>query len=150
MMTKGNGSAIEGVRYVGPLLGIAGSLLDFYSGYQLLGQGGMAGPSRAWGIGILLLGSALALTTIAVYPRTKSRHMSDFGFLMVAYGAVMLFIGFMMYSGEVSMMQGGVASGLGMILVGALMLANGGWMMRSQSMGTLPPNSISEEPAMGP
>ena len=123
-----------GARPIGVFLGSAGALLDFYSGYQLLTQGGMAGPSDAWGAGILLLGVVLAVTALAMAYPSWTDLMADFGSLMLVYGAVMLFIGGMMYSGRISMMQGGVESGIGMVMVGALMLVNGAWMRRAPAM----------------
>ena len=118
----------------GLLLGFAGALLDFYSGYLLLAQQGMSSAPEVWGAGILCLGAVLAVTALAsVYPPWMGM-MAEFGSLMIVYGLVMLFIGGSMLSGFISMMQGGTLSGIGMIVVGAFMLANGGWMRRAPSM----------------
>ena len=115
---------------VGVFLGFAGAALDFYSGYQLLAQPGMAGVAQSWGVGILLLGVALAVTTLASLPDGFHR-MKDVGGLMVVYGAAMLFVGASMYLGYTSMMQAAVPSAAGMLALGVLMVANGALMLRS-------------------
>lgn len=122
-----------GKLVAGFVLGLAGAVLDFYSGYQLTTQPGMMGAAQVWGIGVLLLGTVLAVTTLASLPG-GSRRMKDFGGLMVVFGFAMLFIGVAMYLGYTSMMQAAVPSGVGMMVVGALMVANGTLMSRSRSM----------------
>lgn len=124
----------RGTMIFGTFLGFAGALLDFYSGYQLLSQPSMSSAPEVWGFGILSLGAVLAVTTLASAYSPWTDRMAEFGSLMVVYGLVMLFIGSAMYSGLISMLQGGFFSGLAMIAVGALMILNGGWMWRSPRM----------------
>ena len=129
----------------GAILGFAGALLDFYSGYLLLAGSNMrttemgmvtqgGGPGVAWGIGISALGIVLAATAVASILRLGAGRMADFGALMVVYGIVMLFIGASMYAGVTSMTQGAPFPALGMLVVGALMVANGAAMRRPRMM----------------
>ena len=136
---KADQGAADAMRPFGLVLGVAGALLDFYSGYQLLAgpttmPGEMVtvrgGPSLAWGVGISALGAVLVVTTLAMLLPRGARMMEEFGALMVVYGAAMLFIGLSMYLGATSMMQGAAASGVGMLIVGVLMIVNGARMRR--------------------
>jgi hypothetical protein len=126
----------------GVVLGFAGALLDFYSGYLILtqspvvaGEMGMVTSSSAasviWGVGILALGAVLAITTFANGLRVSAVRMKDFGSLMVVYGFVMFFIGLSMYTGITSMTGGVFLPAYAMFVVGALMLANGVLMRQS-------------------
>jgi hypothetical protein len=134
---------LSGVGVLGVFLALAGSALDFYSGYQILAQSstgemGMlamqyTGSALAWGVGIILLGVALVITAPAVASSFGMRRMRTFGTLMVGYGIIMLFIGISMYGGITPMMQGITISGLGMLVVGPLMVFNGAVMSRSRS-----------------
>lgn len=123
----------------GVVIGIAGSILDFYSGYRTLGQStpaasdmamGNSAPGLAWGIGIIGLGFVLLVTSFASMLPTWANNMKGFGALMVVYGFVMLLIGVSMYLGLI-LMSGAFSPALGMLAVGVLMAANGVFMTRS-------------------
>lgn len=142
---------ISNVGLFGVFLAVAGSILDFYSGYQILAQSttndmGMvvmqyAGSGLVWGVGIIILGAALVITAPAVVSSFGMRRMRTFGTLMVAYGIIMLFVGISMYRGVTPMTQGITLSGLGMLVVGPLMVFNGAIMWRSRTslqMDSLP------------
>jgi len=122
------------------VLGITGSVLDFYSGYQIshsdmmLPGMGMTHAeynptSLAWGIGILVLGSAVLATTILGATSFGRQRMRLFGSLMVSYGVLMLLVGVSMYAGMTPIMQGASLSGLAMLVVGVLMTLSGGLMV---------------------
>ena len=85
----------------------------------------------AWGAGISLLGVVLVVTEIVSLTSIGMGRMNIFGFLMMGYGVVMLVIGTAMYSGVTPMMNYSVESSAGMFVAGALMLVNGGLMVRS-------------------
>jgi hypothetical protein len=139
MQTGSNGSR-SATWVAGVLLGFAGALLDFYSGYLILAQSqmvngmgmveGYTSTGLAWGIGVILLGVVLAVTSIALTLPSQMNRMDDFGTLMVVYGLAMLFIGGSMYLGLTSMMTGVFSPGLAMLAVGVLMIANGALMRR--------------------
>ena len=126
------------------MLAVAGSLLDFYSGYQILAQSttnemGMVvmqytSSGLLWGVGVIVLGAALVITAFAEVSSFGMRRMGTFGTLMVAYGIIMLFVGVSMFRGVTPMMQGITLSGLGMLAVGPLMVFNGVIMWRSRSL----------------
>lgn len=132
-------------RLLGFALGVAGAMLDFYSAYLLLAQPGMSpngmeaaassgGTAVVWGVGLAALGAVLAVTAILSINMVGIRSMKDSGGLMVVYGGAMLFVGVSMYSGITSMTQGAMFPALGMLFVGALMVANGLAMLRPRSM----------------
>ncbi|HEV2225887.1 MAG TPA: hypothetical protein VGR56_03670, partial [Nitrososphaerales archaeon] len=90
--------SLSSVGLFGVLLAVAGSILDFYSGYQILAQSttndmGMVvqytGSGLVWGVGIIILGAALVVTAPAVVSSFGMRRMRTFGTLMVAYGIIM-------------------------------------------------------------
>jgi hypothetical protein len=124
--------------FAGVLLGFAGAFLDFYSGYQVLlqsqtvnGMGIMEGytwAGLAWGIGVILLGVVLLVTSIALAQSSRMNRMGDFGVLMTVYGLAMLFVGGSMYFGLATTMAGAFSPGPAMLAVGALMIANGALM----------------------
>ena len=130
------------VGLFGVFLGLAGAILDFYSGYQILSQpvipGGIGMGQNAytlgWGIGILALGAVLLVTAAASATSSGVHRMKTFGATMALYGIVMLFIGVSMYSGASPMMAGTALSGLGMLAVGALMVVNGAVMSRPRAV----------------
>jgi hypothetical protein len=135
--------SLSSVGLFGVFLAVAGSILDFYSGYQILAQSstndvGMVvmqytSSGLVWGVGIIILGAALVITAPAVVSSFGMHRMKTFGTLMVAYGIIMLFVGISMYRGITPMMQGNIISGLGMLVVGPLMVFNGAIMWRSRS-----------------
>ena len=136
--------SLGSVGLFGVFLAIAGSILDFYSGYQILAQSttndmGMVvmqntGSGLFWGVGVIILGAALVITAFALVSSFGMRRMGTFGTLMVAYGIIMLFVGISMYGGVTPMMQGITLSGLGMLAVGPLMAFNGVIMWRSRAL----------------
>jgi len=131
-------------RVLGVILGFAGALLDFYSGYLLLTNSGMGASDMGidtliaqnnsiglvWGVGVVALGVVLAVTALASLSPAKTR-MKDLGALMVVYGLAMLFVGGSMDAGITSMAQGALFPALGMLGIGALMIANGTMMLRT-------------------
>jgi hypothetical protein len=138
-------SGLSAVGLLGVLLAIAGALLDFYSGYQILRQSAMTtngmgdivtpAPSvLAWGAGITALGVVLLVTAFAMGTSIRMRRMKASGALMASYGIVMLFIGVSMYWGLTPMMQETALSGAGMLVVGALMIFNGALMWRPRTV----------------
>ena len=143
---QGGGEDAEGAGGVwlfGIILGLAGALLDFYSGYTLLAVPAMGvnemgvtqgTPGVVWGFGVVALGVVLLVTTLASIASRGARRMGDFGALMTVYGAVMLFVGSFMLLGFTQMMTGAAPTGAGMIAVGVLMGANGVLMRRSPMM----------------
>lgn len=146
MQTGIEPSSLSRVGLFGVFLAVAGSLLDFYSGYEILTQSAMATNDMgmvvtryttsglAWGVGIIILGVALIVTAPAAVSSFGMHSMKIFGTLMTSYGIIMLFIGISMYRGVTPMMQGIAVSGLGMIVVGALMVFNGAVMWRSRTI----------------
>jgi hypothetical protein len=129
------------VGLLGVFLGLAGALLDFYSGFQILSQpvipGGMGmlqnGYTLAWGVGILALGAVLLVTAAASATSSGMHQMKTFGAIMALYGILMLFVGVSMYSGASPMIAGTAFSGLGMLAVGGLMVVNGAVMSRPRA-----------------
>jgi len=133
-------------RVLGVVLGFAGALLDFYSGYLLLTNSGMGTSDMGidnlitqdnsiglvWGTGVVALGVVLALTAMASLSLAQTR-MKDLGALMVVYGLAMLFVGGSMDAGITSMAQGTLFPALGMLGVGVLMAANGMMMLRTRT-----------------
>ena len=134
---------LKGLGLIGSIIGFAGTLLDFYSGYMILtGSGmmtngmGMASQRNnaglVWGIGILLLGVVLAVTALAIVPGRGAPPMKDVGALMVVYGIVMLFIGGSMILKFAPMAQGMFLPGSAMVIVGVLMVVNGSVMRQTR------------------
>lgn len=125
---------------LGLLVGIAGSFLDYYSGYQI-SQSGMMLPgmgitqveynttSLSWGIGIMALGTAVFITALLGATSLGRERMKLFGSLMATYGVLMLFVGISMYEGVTPMMQGSSLLGSAMVVVGVLMTLGGGLMV---------------------
>lgn len=125
----------------GIAIGIVGAILDFYSGYQINAQSmstasdmatGSVSPGLAWGVGIIALGVVLLVTSVGSAVLPNAVKMKDLGALMIVYGLTMLFIGASMYSGLAPMMNGALFPAIGMLVVGALMIANGAFMRRSK------------------
>lgn len=126
----------------GVLLGLAGALLDYASGYLALTHSMMSvnemgnmvssysSSGLGWSIGLFALGTLLLVTAVASISKAGMDHMDLFGLLMISYGVVMLFIGAMMFLGFAQMMTGYIFSGVGMFVVGILMVVNGGLMRR--------------------
>ncbi|MFI5421794.1 MAG: hypothetical protein ACHQ1H_12565 [Nitrososphaerales archaeon] len=132
-----NSIAVSGI-----ILSAAGALLDFFAGYLILSQSTITtmemgvtmshynSNALVWGVGISLLGVILVVTEIVSLTSIGMGRMNIFGFLMMGYGVLMLFIGTAMYSGVAPMMNYSVESSAGMFVAGALMLVNGGLMVR--------------------
>jgi hypothetical protein len=92
--------------------------------------------AEAWGIFFAILAAVLVITAMMSITRFGMKKMSLFGVLMMGYGIVMIFLGFLMSSGITPMMQQQSStqlSSVGMFVVGALMLSNGLIMARSLS-----------------
>lgn len=127
----------------GFVLGLVGGLLDFYSAYQFI-AGGMGGSAMqytssgmAWGAGVAVLGVVVVTSAAVSVTPFGAEHMRAFGALMVAYGVLMLAVGFGMGGGTVSAMDPGSQTGFGMIMVGGLMAINGFMMLRAEMMFAL-------------
>lgn len=133
----------------GLVIGIAGALLDFYSGSYFLSrsitQTTMMGVATTryseiaeiWGIFALSLGLIVLITSLLNATPFSMGKMSIFGGLMIAYGIAMIVLGALMYSGVTPMMQEQtvtLASSLGMFVVGALMLLNGSLMIGNRAI----------------
>lgn len=139
-------SNLNALGILGVFLAVAGSLLDFYSGYLILAQPitmtndmGMVISQYApyvlgWGAGILALGVVLLVTALALVMSFGMGRMKILGALMALYGVLMLFIGISMYWGVTPMMQRATLPGLGMLVVGALMVFNGAAMRRPRTV----------------
>jgi len=137
-MQDGDGGIRSATWVAGVLLGFLGAFVDFYSGYLVLSRSqmvnemgmmeGYTSTGLAWGVGVIILGLLLAITSIALLLHFGMNRMGGFGVLMIAYGFAMLFIGVSMYIGLVSMMTGVFSPGLAMLAVGILMIVNGALM----------------------
>ena len=126
---------------VGLVLSLAGAVLDFLSGYLILGNQSMTttndmgmavtqhnAGALPWGLALLVLGALLVATGVLGASSLGLRRMTMFGGAMAIYGMIMLGVGYLMYSGMAPLMQGSMASSLAMFLIGAAMIANGALM----------------------
>ncbi|MHB2036916.1 MAG: hypothetical protein ACYCPW_09290 [Nitrososphaerales archaeon] len=130
----------------GFILGFAGAILDFSSGYLIFVQSMVTtntmGVSMTeynsfavvLGIGLFVLGGLLIITAIASVSSFGNMRMRIFGLMMTVYGVVMLLIGELMYSRIAPMMAGSFLSSAGMFAVGFLMILNGVLMVRNSAM----------------
>ena len=142
MKNEGAKPGTPAVRLLGVVLGLAGGLLDFYSGYQIVVQNPMtyvmghpasySSTGMVWGAGLVALGVVLVATSLAALSPRGVRMMKEFGELMIVYGVAMLFVAASMYYGVAPMMGGALASAIAMAAVGLLMLGNGFQMARSR------------------
>ena len=129
---------------LGLALALAGAALDFYSSYEILSYPAMAADAMGtpsgtvWGVGLAVLGVLLVATAAAGLSPLGAGRMALFGSIMAVYGAVMLLVGAAMGAGISPAMQTASVTGLGMLAVGALMVANGAVMLRKG--GTPPPS----------
>lgn len=150
----------------GLILALVGGVLDFYSGasiYQnamnhatttiVTGMHGtvMTGPiNLTWPLILFSLGILIIVTGIAGATSIGMRRMPVFGGLMIVYGAVMVSIGWLMYSGVAptmttgSMFSSSVVSGVAMFAVGVLMAINGTLMLRNEKNPTMKTPTVSE------
>ncbi|MDG6998160.1 MAG: hypothetical protein JRN15_03495 [Nitrososphaerota archaeon] len=124
------------------LLGLAGASLDYASGYLILTNSMMivnemgnmltsySSSGLGWSIGLFALGTLLLATSIASFSSAGMGRMDLFGLLMIVDGVVMLLIGGAMFLRVTPMMNGFIFSGIGMFVIGALMIVNGGFMRR--------------------
>jgi hypothetical protein len=132
-------------------LGIAGAVLDFYSGSTFLSLSmsttTMMGATTThynaaaqdWGISLLALGGVLVITAALNVTSLRMKHMGLFGALMIGYGLIMFIVGTLMYSGVTPAMTQQfttLISSLGMFAVGALMIGNGALMSRVNTSGS--------------
>jgi hypothetical protein len=121
----------------GFILGLIGGVLDFASASLLLlgGSGGMMNesqvPSYVWAAILIVLGTAVILTSILSVGTIGIRFARVFSVLMVTYGLIMVGIGAAMSTGYIVATGVSVIYSLGMLLVGAGMIANGVMMSRS-------------------
>jgi hypothetical protein len=126
---------------VGLALGLAGAVLDFYSSYEIMSYPaatmgmalGVAVSGAIWMAGLVALGVLLVATAVASFSSFGASRMALFGGMMVVYGVVMLLVGATMDAGISPAMQTASFTGLGMLVVGAAMVANGSMMLRSGS-----------------
>lgn len=111
------------------LLSLAGGALDFTSGSLFL----MADPGLSSRIvGLYAFGGVVVLTGILGNTSIGTRRMETFGGLMLAYGAIMMVIGWLMY--PIPMMAGATLSSIGMFAVGILMITSGTVMFLKPGM----------------
>ena len=84
-------------------------------------------PSGPLWIGYVLvaLGIIVLLSGLYMFAAQMMKNRAMFGWLMIIYGMIMLFIGFAMINGMGAMMQGSMLSGTVMIFVGVAMLFSG-------------------------
>lgn len=115
----------------GFILSLVGGLLDFASGAMVLAEGmhpemgALAGAyTPLLGILLLVLGAAVVVTGVASIMMIGMMRMRLFRALMMAYGIVMLPVGWAMLNGTMYFY------GYGMLAVGALMVVNGLTMRR--------------------
>ena len=104
--------------------------MDFVSGSLFL----MADPRlSAWTVGLYFFGGVVVLTGILGITSIGMRWMETFGGLMLAYGAIMIVIGWLM--NPIPMLVGATLASLGMFAVGILMIASGTFMSLKPGMG---------------
>jgi uncharacterized membrane protein HdeD (DUF308 family) len=124
-------------RTVSIVLGIAGGALDLAVGLVILATGPMAssdgmGVSAAYvgAILLLLLGGIILGNTVQMIGSRRSPRRRSEGFLMIAYGVVMLVAGAAMLGRLLPTMQAPEVSGAAMIAVGLAMVYVGATMRR--------------------
>lgn len=126
---------------VGFIIGLAGGVLDFASGTGLL-QNGMqqtimenastAPQNDVVGLGLYALGAVVIASAAASVISVGRKHLGLLSGLMVVYGVVMLLVGGLMAGGLLTMMISTPFYGYAMVVVGALMIANGSIMSRTK------------------
>lgn len=125
------------IALVGLALALIGAALDFYSSYEIMSYPammvGMAEGTLSatiWGVGLAALGVLLVATAAASFSSFGADRMALFGGMMVVYGVVMLLVGATMDAMISPAMQTASLTGLGMLVVGAVMVVNGSMMLR--------------------
>lgn len=87
---------------------------------------GIMGSGVGWaGYFLLALGVIVLLSGLYMFTADMVKNRALFGWLMILYGVIMLFLGFEMISGMIVMTQGSTLSGGVMIFVGGAMLFSG-------------------------
>ena len=87
---------------------------------------GMMSSGVGWvGYFLLALGFTVLLSGLYMFTADMMKNRALFGWLMILYGVIMLFLGFEMINGMIVMMQGSTLSGAVMIFVGVAMLFSG-------------------------
>jgi hypothetical protein len=127
----------KAIALVGLALALIGAALDFYSSYEIMSYPtmtvGMAEGTLSatiWGVGLAALGVLLVATAAASFSSFGADRMALFGGIMVVYGVVMLLVGATMDASISPAMQTASLTGLGMLVVGAVMVVNGSMMLR--------------------
>jgi len=123
----------------GFMVGIIGGILDFASATTLLTSPTQPATMGATGTSLdiplilllYLLGAAVILTSIFSIMSIGFRFGRWFSILMIVYGGVMMVLGWLMTAGSMQGTAEVALYGYGMLLVGALMLVNGGMMART-------------------
>ena len=117
---------------VSATIGVVGGVIDLIVGFVSLQQSmpgssmGMMPSGPSWmGYFLLALGIVVLLTGLYMFAAQMMKNRAMFGWLMIIYGMIMLFIGFAMINGMGAMMQGSMLSGTVMIFVGVAMLFSG-------------------------
>lgn len=87
----------------------------------------------SWTVGLYVLGGVVVLTGVLGITSIGMRWMETVGGLMLAYGAIMIVIGWLMY--PIPMMVGATVSSIGMLAVGILMIASGTFMSLKPAIG---------------
>ena len=117
--------------------------MDFAAGTAILQSSMMPAPmmttavsqaALAWAVVLYSLGAILVVTGILGVSSAGMRRMRGIGSLMLLYGIVMIGVGALMFGGYAPTMGNLVLSSAGMLVVGVLMILNGGMMCRSSPM----------------
>ncbi len=90
-----------------------------------------------WSVVLFALGGLLVVTSLLGVSHFGVQKMNIFGGLMMLYGATMIFLGVLMFSGMSPMMNGSLYSSLAMLVVGFLMILNGALMLGKYSRKTM-------------
>jgi hypothetical protein len=126
--------------WFGFILGLVGGLLDFVSGTGLL-QNGMQqtmmesatdAQNQGVGLGLYVLGAIVIASAVALVTSVGRGHSKLLSGLMVVNGVVMLLVGGWMAGDLPRMMTSAPTYGYAMVVVGALMIANGSMMSRNK------------------
>jgi hypothetical protein len=106
----------------GFVLGLIGGLLDFASASLILvGPGGNYG----WAALLIVLGAAVVATSVLSVGTLGFKFARIFSYLMVAFGIIMLLIGWAISTGYISSQGVSIIYSAGLVIIGAAMAVNG-------------------------
>jgi len=121
----------------GFMLGVIGGILDFASATSLLltpPAQSMIGTGQGYAevaVGLYLLGVLVIVSTLLSAMMAGMERPRVFSVLMTVYGIIMAAVGWIMLSVTASEVASSIYS-YGMVVVGALMVANGILVLRSR------------------